>query len=101
MNDLESLLDDVKSLELLTSISSVEQKSSNKSLNDWHGCFLEMLDLVSSCSMWNVNLTLGLLNSNVVLKSNVDILDLVVVPFSKELWGFAKLVEFFDNGHGL
>ena len=85
VDDLESLVDDVDGLEFLSGISSVEEQASDESLDDGHGGLLEVLDLVSSGSVGDVNLTLGVLDCDVVLEGLWDVLDFVVVPLSEEL----------------
>jgi hypothetical protein len=42
IDDLESLLDDLDGLELLTGVSSVELKASDESLDDWHSGLFEL-----------------------------------------------------------
>lgn len=84
VDNLKGLFDYSDSLEFLTGVSTMELKTSDQSLYNWHSGLFELSDLISSSSMWDVYLALSLFNGNKVLDSFVLNNNFIVRPFSEK-----------------
>jgi hypothetical protein len=71
MDDFKGVPDDSDGFHLLTSVSSVELKGSDESLNDRAQCLSELLGLVSSSSVGHEHLGLGGGGSDIVDEARV------------------------------
>jgi hypothetical protein len=79
-------------LTFLTSVSSFEHKATNESLNKRASSLSESSLLVSTGSVWDEDLRLDLLDSNVVLEVLVRNSQSLVVPSAEELKGGLEAV---------
>ena len=84
-DDLESVLDDSASQSLLTSVSTVEHERSDESFNDGALGLSEFLDLPSTSSMGNEDLSLDRGNSDVILEADIFSLDFGIIEFTEKL----------------
>lgn len=85
VDDLQAVSNDSDSEGLLTSVSAVEHKRVNKSLNNRALRLSELLSLPSASRVRNVDLSLGLVDRDIVLESDLFNLNLGVVPSAEKL----------------
>jgi len=85
VDEFQSTLDDSHSHLFLTVVSATgSHDGSDNSFDNWALNLLELALLVTTSSVWNVNLLFNALNLEVSGKGNVGAFDTFVGPFSEE-----------------
>ena len=85
LDDSESLFNNSDSKVLLTRVSTMEHERSDESFNNGALGLSEFLDLPSTSSVWDEDLTLNGRDSNVILEADIIDLNFRIIVFTKEL----------------
>jgi hypothetical protein len=94
VDDLEAVLDNADSHELLSIVTSVHHQTAGQTLNNWALGLSEASLLITSGSVCS-ELSILWLHSNIILKGNVIHLDVIKAPLSEQLdFGSSHFVSF-------
>ena len=91
MDELKGGSHDLHGLDLLSGVSSLEGDASDESFNDGARGLLELLLLISSGSVRDVDSASWGINSDVLSEGLVLDLEALIIPLTEEFWGLGEL----------